>query len=71
MIVNDKKIPLLKHNHLKRLTGNLINVDFVIEATGKFKTKEALNIILKWRKTCYFKCSSIEDDIKTVVLGCQ
>ena len=38
IIVNDKSIPLLNSNHPKHIDWSAFNIDFVIEASGKFKT---------------------------------
>ena len=44
IIVNNKKIALLNHNHPKDINWKPFNIDFVIESTGKFKIKIDLQI---------------------------
>lgn len=70
VIVNDKKIPFSKANHPKEINWKPYQVDFVIEATGKFKTKEALeHLILNGAQKVILSVPPLEDDIKTIVLG--
>ncbi len=70
IIVNDKKIPLLNENHPKDINWKPFNVDFVIEATGKFKTTSDLqNHITNGTKQVILSVPSEDDDIKTIVLG--
>ena len=70
VIVNDIKIPFSKANHPKDIDWKSYKVDFVIEATGKFKTKEALeNHIINGAKKVILSVPPLEDDIKTLVLG--
>lgn len=70
VIVNDKKIPFSKANHPKEINWKPYQVDFVIEATGKFKTKEALeHHILNGAQKVILSVPPLEDDIKTIVLG--
>lgn len=68
--VNDKSIPLLNKNHPKETDWSLVNPDFVIESTGKFKTSEDLKFHLKnGAKRVILSVPPTEDDIKTIVLG--
>ncbi|MCB4809502.1 type I glyceraldehyde-3-phosphate dehydrogenase [Tamlana sp. 62-3] len=70
IIVNNNTIPLLNHNHPKEINWLPFNVDFVIEATGKFKTTLELNHHLNnGAKRVILSVPPIEDDIKTIVLG--
>jgi glyceraldehyde 3-phosphate dehydrogenase len=70
IIVNDIKIPLSNHKHPKNLNWKPFNVDFVIEATGKFKTTSDLDHHIKnGAKQVILSVPPIEDDIKTIVLG--
>lgn len=70
IIVNDKKIPLLNNNHPKDINWLPFNVDFVIEATGKFKTKLVLqHHITNGAKKVILSVPAVEDSIKTIVLG--
>lgn len=70
IIVNNKKVALLNENHPKHIDWTPFNVDFVIEATGKFKTIPELQCHLKnGAKHVILSVPPIEDDIKTIVLG--
>ena len=70
IIVNNKSIPLLNKNHPKETDWSLVNPDFVIESTGKFKTSEDLEFHLKnGAKRVILSVPPTEDDIKTIVLG--
>ncbi|WP_282136306.1 type I glyceraldehyde-3-phosphate dehydrogenase [Seonamhaeicola maritimus] len=68
--VGNESIPLLNKNHPKDLDWSPYHVDFVIEATGKFKTTPNLEYHLKnGAKKVILSVPPIEDDIKTIVLG--
>ncbi|AXP79870.1 Glyceraldehyde-3-phosphate dehydrogenase 1 [Mariniflexile rhizosphaerae] len=70
IIVNNKKVVLLNHNHPKDINWKPFNVDFVIEATGKFKTKSDLqNHINNGAESVILSVPPIEDAIKTIVMG--
>ncbi|WP_425077346.1 type I glyceraldehyde-3-phosphate dehydrogenase [Psychroserpens sp. S379A] len=70
IIINNNSIPLLNQNHPKHIDWTPYNVDFVIEATGKFKTTSDLEHHIKnGAKQVVLSVPPIEDDIKTVVLG--
>lgn len=70
IIVNDKKVALLNHKHPKDINWKPFDVDFVIEATGKFKTKSDLQShINNGAKSVILSVPPIEDAIKTIVMG--
>lgn len=70
IIVDDKTIPLLNKNNPKDIDWNPYNVNFVIEATGKFKDKNTLEYHIKnGAEHVILSVPPNEDDIKTVVLG--
>lgn len=70
IIVNGRKIPLINQDHPKKINWKPLDVDFVIESTGRFKTKELLqHHINNGAKRVILSVPPIEDDIKTVVLG--
>ncbi len=70
IIVQGKSIPLFNKTNPVHCTWNKYDVDVVIEATGKFKTKnEAEGHLKAGAKKVILSAPSIEDDIKTVVLG--
>lgn len=63
-------IPLINKDHPKDIDWKLHEPDFVIEATGKFKTKKDLDHhIANGAKKVILSVPPIEDDIKTIVLG--
>ncbi|MFV0565581.1 MAG: type I glyceraldehyde-3-phosphate dehydrogenase [Flavobacteriaceae bacterium] len=70
LIVNDRSVPLLNKNHPKNLNWQPFNIDFVIEATGKFKAKNDLqHHINNGAKAVVLSVPPLNDDIKTIVLG--
>ncbi|MDP5158677.1 MAG: type I glyceraldehyde-3-phosphate dehydrogenase [Flaviramulus sp.] len=70
IIVNNIKIPLINQKHPKDINWKPFKLDFVIEATGKFKTTHELNYhIENGAKKVILSVPPIEDDIKTIVLG--
>ena len=70
IVVNDKSVPLFNKKHPKEIDWSLVNPDFVIESTGKFKTSEDLEFHIKnGTKRVILSVPPIEDDIKTIVLG--
>lgn len=70
IIVNDISIPLYRSTHPKNIDWSKVQPDFVIESTGKFKTKEELqHHIENGAKRVILSVPSLEDDIKTIVLG--
>ena len=70
IIVNDSKVPLSHHNHPRDINWQSYNIDFVIECTGKFKTRELLHYHIKnGAKRVILSAPPVEEDIKTIVLG--
>ncbi|WP_298543514.1 type I glyceraldehyde-3-phosphate dehydrogenase [uncultured Aquimarina sp.] len=70
IIVNNKSIPLLNEKHPGDCNWKKHNIDVVIEATGKFKTKEAAQKhITSGAKKVILSAPPLEDSIKTIVLG--
>ncbi|WP_248723722.1 type I glyceraldehyde-3-phosphate dehydrogenase [Seonamhaeicola sp. ML3] len=70
IIINNENVPLLRETHPKTIDWSPYNVDFVIESTGKFKSTSELNYHVKnGAKKVILSVPSIEDDIKTIVLG--
>lgn len=66
--IDDHKISFTHHQNLEDLDWK--NVDIVIESTGKFKTRIDLQKHLDaGAKKVILSAPSVEDDIKTVVLG--
>ena len=70
IIVNDTPIPLYNQSHPKNIDWSEVKPDFVIESTGKFKTKTELqDHIQNGAKRVILSVPALEDDIKTIVLG--
>ncbi|MEH1007103.1 type I glyceraldehyde-3-phosphate dehydrogenase [Winogradskyella sp. ECml5-4] len=70
IIVNNISIPLYRESHPKTLDWSKVQPDFVIESTGKFKTKTELEHHLQnGAKRVILSVPALEDDIKTIVLG--
>ncbi|WP_178983593.1 type I glyceraldehyde-3-phosphate dehydrogenase [Winogradskyella helgolandensis] len=70
IIVNDVSIPLYRESHPKNINWSKIEPDFVIESTGKFKTKADLQChITNGAKRVILSVPALEDEIKTIVLG--
>lgn len=70
IIVNDKSVPLFNKKHPKDIDWSIVNPDFVIESTGKFKTSEDLEFHIKnGANRVILSVPPTEDDIKTIVLG--
>ncbi|WP_299253986.1 type I glyceraldehyde-3-phosphate dehydrogenase [uncultured Lacinutrix sp.] len=70
IIVNTNEVILLNEKHPKNIDWKPFSPDFVIEATGKFKTTEDLEYHLKnGAKRVILSVPPIDDTIKTIVLG--
>lgn len=70
IIVNNNEVILLNEKHPKNIDWRPFGPDFVIEATGKFKTTEDLEYHLKnGAKRVILSVPPIDDTIKTIVLG--
>ena len=70
IIVDDEAIPLYNASHPNAINWTEVHPDFVVEATGKFKTKQALqHHISNGAKQVILSVPPLEDDIKTIVLG--
>ncbi len=70
IVVDGKKIRVLNHERPEQIYWNSINVDIVVEASGKFKKKEDLNHhLINGAKKVILSVPPIEEDIKMVVIG--
>ncbi|SDB53416.1 glyceraldehyde 3-phosphate dehydrogenase [Flavobacteriaceae bacterium MAR_2010_188] len=70
IIFDGREIPLLNESHPRDLKWKDFNVDFVIECTGKFKTRQDLSFHLKnGAKKVILSVPPHDDSIKMVVLG--
>ena len=68
--VDGKKVALLNQNHPKAIDWKPFDIDFVIEATGKFKSKTDLQChITNGAKCVILSVPPLDDDIKTIVFG--
>ncbi len=70
IMVNGKSIALSNHSSPKEIDWSLYSVDIVVEATGKFKTREELaHHIGNGAKKVILSVPPVEDDIKMIVIG--
>ena len=70
LIFNSKKIPVLNFVHPREINWGEYNVDLVIEACGRFKTKKELEFHLKnGAKKVILAAPPIDDSIKMIVFG--
>ena len=70
IIVNGKEIALSNHSSPETIDWKHHDVDIVIEATGKFKSKATLNQHLaNGAKKVILSVPPIDDDIKMIVMG--
>jgi glyceraldehyde 3-phosphate dehydrogenase len=70
IIIDGRAIPVLNKTHPKDLNWTAYNVDVVIEATGKFKTKKELTHHIKnGASKVILSVPPLDDDLKTIVLG--
>ncbi|MBD3864346.1 type I glyceraldehyde-3-phosphate dehydrogenase [Olleya marilimosa] len=70
ILVNNVPVSLLNQAHPKDIDWSKFTPDFVIEATGKFKTtKELQHHLNNGTKRVILSVPPTEDDIKTIVLG--
>jgi glyceraldehyde 3-phosphate dehydrogenase len=68
--LDDLAIPVLNKIHPKDLNWTPYNVDIVIEATGRFKTKkELIHHVNNGATKVILSVPPTDDDMKTVVLG--
>lgn len=68
--IDGKSLVLLNEKHPKSINWHSFNIDFVIESTGKFKTKSELqNHILNGANAVILSVPPIDDSIKTIVMG--
>ena len=68
--VDGKKVVLINQNHPKTIDWKPFDIDFVIEATGKFKSKTDLQFhITNGAKCVILSVPPLDDDIKTIVFG--
>jgi len=70
IIVNGTQIPLFNHNHPKSIDWYSTAPDYVIEATGKFKSKSDLDYhVANGAAQVILSVPALDDSIKTIVLG--
>lgn len=70
IIINDKSYVYFSEKEIKNLDWKTLNIDIVVEATGKFKTTELLNQhIIAGAKKVILSVPPEDENIKTVVLG--
>jgi len=70
IIVNNNSIPLQNAANINSINWKPYQVDFVLEATGKFKTSEELqHHIINGASRVILSVPPLDDSIKTIVLG--
>ncbi|MFC0603986.1 type I glyceraldehyde-3-phosphate dehydrogenase [Winogradskyella pulchriflava] len=70
IIIDDISIPLYNLSHPKTIDWTTVQPDFVIESTGKFKTKTELqHHINNGAKRVVLSVPAQDEDIKTIVFG--
>ncbi|KKM16557.1 hypothetical protein LCGC14_1684610, partial [marine sediment metagenome] len=69
-MINGKRIPVLNAEHPKDINWPEYNVDYIVEATGKFKNRKDLESHLQTGvKKVILSVPPEDDTIKMVVLG--
>ena len=70
IVINNREIPVLNYNHPKDIDWSKYGVEYVVEASGKFKKTEDLNYHLKEGvQKVILSVPPDDDQIKMVVLG--
>lgn len=70
IVINNKSYLYFSEKEIKNLDWKTLNIDIVVEATGKFKTTELLNQhIIAGAKKVILSVPPEDEKIKTVVLG--
>lgn len=70
IVINDKPYLFFNEKEIKNLDWKSLNIDIVVEATGKFKTSELLNQHIEaGAKKVILSVPPEDESIKTVVLG--
>ena len=70
LLIDDLKFQFFHESDISKLPWKALNIDFVIEATGKFKTTETAQLhLLAGAKKVILSALPEDDKIKTVVLG--
>jgi glyceraldehyde 3-phosphate dehydrogenase len=70
ILVDDREIPVLNRAHPKEIDWKSYDVDIVVESTGKFKSREDLELHLEnGAKKVILSVPPLDDSIKMVVLG--
>lgn len=70
IIIDNKKYLFFHEKSIANLNWHKLNIDFVIECTGKYKTFDDLNQhIVAGAKKVILSAPAVVDGIKTVVLG--
>ncbi len=70
IIIDDQSVVLLNQEHPNKCNWKKYDIDIVVEATGKFKTRQmAEQHIEAGAKRVILTAPPLEDSIKTIVLG--
>ena len=70
ILVDDNEYLFFQENEISKLNWKKLNIDFVVEATGKYKTLDEINEhIISGAKKVILSAPAEIENIKTVVLG--
>lgn len=70
IVINDNFYPLYNYDTIEKVDWTNLNVDIVIESTGKYKTRAELQHHIKnGAKKVILSVPPIDDDIKMIVMG--
>lgn len=70
ILVNDQKVIITNFDKPESIDWKAVDVDIVVECTGKFKTREKLNFHLKnGAKKVILSVPPLDEDIKMIVYG--
>lgn len=70
IVIEDQEFTVINHKSIENIPWHQYDVDFVIESTGKFKTKTELEHHLKnGAKKVILSVPSTDDSVKMIVLG--
>ncbi len=70
IVIENQEFPVINHKSIENIPWHQYDVDFVIESTGKFKTKDEIQHHLKnGARKVILSVPSSDDSVKMIVLG--
>ena len=70
IVIENQEFPVINHKSIEHIPWHQYDVDFVIESTGKFKTKDEIQHHLKnGARKVILSVPSSDDSVKMIVLG--